>query len=659
MAIAPLKKINLISLKANESQVLEILYDFGGLQIISNSQTSADAAVLDRLSQFEYQLAQVKFALNFINRYRPEEKLTWREKLVRLANQGLAASPAKVSQLLADFDYIEKIKQIEELEAELNSVNLKINQRQADIQELTPWQKLTASYHSDPTAKIQVRLGTLPREKFSELLADQNYPHQALAEIQVFEQAGTVGIAIIFLSTVGSVLSELLATYDFQEVVLPSYDDSPANLLTSYRQESAALVAKQEQLIKKAAAAVSFEEKFKISHDYLSWQRDKLSARVQAAESQAVFSLTAWIEQARWGELEQALAKVTTDFHLFELPLAADEEPPVLLKNKPWVQPFESVTNIYGAPKSFELDPTPYLAPFFILFFGICLSDAGYGLLLAGLAYGLIKFLKLPVYKQGMFRLLIYAGLVTFVVGVLFGGYFGLVLEDLPNGVIKTVLLQLRIIDPVKNPLVMLVFALLLGGLQIIAGLLINIYYQFRRRDWQKLIDGGVWLFFIFGIVFWLVAQQVLDSELLQTVGRYWIYAGAAVLVLTQGRRNRNLFLRLPLGALSLYNLVGYFSDIMSYSRLLALGLSTGIIAMVVNIVAFLFKDMIPWIGWPVAILILVGGHLFNLAINALGSFIHSGRLQYVEFFPKFMEGGGERFKPLMKTAKYIDLNKN
>ena len=89
---------------------------------------------------------------------------------------------------------------------------------------------------------------------------------------------------------------------------------------------------------------------------------------------------------------------------------------------------------------------------------------------------------------------------------------------------------------------------------------------------------------------------------------------------------------------------------------ILALGLSTGIIAMVINIVAFLFKDMIPFIGWPVAIVILLGGHLFNLAINALGSFIHSGRLQYVEFFPKFMEGGGTRFKPLVKTAKYVDI---
>lgn len=107
---------------------------------------------------------------------------------------------------------------------------------------------------------------------------------------------------------------------------------------------------------------------------------------------------------------------------------------------------------------------------------------------------------------------------------------------------------------------------------------------------------------------------------------------------------------------MSLYGLVGYLSDVLSYSRLLALGLATGIIAMVINLIAVLFRDMIPYVGWAVAILILIGGHLFNLVINVLGAFIHSGRLQFVEFFPKFMEGGGARFKPLRRESKYVEI---
>ncbi|MDP3964967.1 MAG: V-type ATPase 116kDa subunit family protein, partial [bacterium] len=368
------------------------------------------------------------------------------------------------------------------------------------------------------------------------------------------------------------------------------------------------------------------------------------------------FSISGWVPEQRLGQLRGKLESVTENVATSELAIEEGEEPPVLLENNAVVSPFETVTNIYGAPKSTELDPTPYLAPFFILFFAICLSDAGYGLLLAGLSYGAIKLFKLPKENQGFFRLFVYAGIMTFVVGVLFGGWFGLVLEDLPENAITSLLLSLKVIDPVTSPLTMLVISLALGVVQIIVGITVNLYYQLKRKNLGRAFDAGAWLFFMFGVVFWLLAGQVFKQEGLQAVGLYWIYAALAVLVLTQGRRQKNIFMKLPSGILSLYSLVGYFSDVMSYSRLLALGLSTGIIAMVVNMVALLFRDMIPFVGWPVAVAILIGGHAFNLAINTLGSFIHSGRLQYVEFFPKFMEGGGSRFKPFAREAAYIHL---
>lgn len=657
MAVASLAKVGIISTKANEHQVMETLFDFGGLQIIDKSSSDSFAQdVLERLSQYEYQLSQVKFALNFINTNRPEEKIGWREKLVKLANHGLSYNPTEINKLINSFDYLARVKVIEELGVKLNEVNLKISQLKSEIAELELWEKLPNIYQSASFERIQVKLGIVARDKFVVLQSEQSLFKLPVVLTQVFEQNNNIGLAVIFLTDKASSILEILNQFGFKEVTLPDYSAPPRELVLEKKSELTQLAEELITLQQEAGNLVQYEEKFKLLHDYLTWQCEKLSARVQADESTSVFYLRGWVEKNRLSELHQVLKKTTPHYDLLELPLAENESAPVMLKNKSFVRPFESVTNVYGSPKSHELDPTPYLAPFFILFFGLCLSDAGYGLLLALLSYLAIVLLKIPKHKQGMFRLLIYAGIMTFFIGILFGGYFGIVLEDLPEGIIKTILLQLRIIDPVKDPLTMLIFALILGVMQIIAGVIINLYYQIIRRDWSKTFDAAAWLFLMLGIVFWLIAKQVLTSDILTTFGQYWIYAGVLVLVLTQGRKAGNIFLKLPLGFLSLYNLVGYFSDIMSYSRLLALGLSTGIIAMVINIVAFLFKDMIPFIGWPVAILILLGGHIFNLAINALGSFIHSGRLQYVEFFPKFLEGGGERFKPFFRTAKYIDL---
>ncbi len=658
MAQAKIIKIGILSLKDDERKVMDALYDFGGLQVIQREDMENERVLgLDDLSSLEYKLAQVKFALSFVASHKNDKKISFLEKMRRLGEGGIKVKESDIKKTLKEFDYLEIVKQTEELEAQLNQINLKIAQYENDIIELEPWKGLKAIYQTDENDRVQAKLGILSVDNFiacREKIAAEDL-NVALEKIS--ESENEIRVAVVFLREDAAQINNIFNEFLFKDVILPDYSLIPSDLITDRKKKIKNLKSERKHLLEAASDLSLYEEKLKIVFDYLTWERDKLAARLAAGETRLTFYLQGWVDKDRLADLKSLLQSATDYIYLTELELEDGEEPPVALKNKPFIAPFETVTNIYGAPKPEELDPTPYLAPFFILFFGICLSDAGYGILLALLSWSAIKIMKIPRAKQGMFWLLIYAGIVTFIVGVLLGGYFGIVLDDLPPSAIRDFLLSLRIIDPVKNPLTMLIFSLVLGGMQIIAGLLINLYYRLQRKDWGKAFDTGAWLFFIFGIVVWLVAGQVLKSPTLAATSKYWIYAGIVILILTQGRSTKNIFLKLPMGILGLYDIVGYFSDIMSYSRLLALGLSTGIIAMVVNLVAFLFKDMIPYVGWLVAIVILVGGHLFNLAINALGSFIHSGRLQYVEFFPKFMEGGGERFKPLVKRSKYIDLN--
>ncbi len=655
MAQAEIIKIGILGLKNEQEKIIDVLYDFSQLQI---TDVSEEGAMNDDISELDYKLAQIKFFLDFIGRYAPEQKVSLREKIIKAGSQGIDISKQEVNKLVEEIDYKKIVSQTEDIEEKINLKQSTIASLRSEIDELTPFNKLSFNYQISKSERLISKVGVFEKSRFEILLQKIAKDLLPVEITKVDENEREVRVSIIYLSDIAEELQILLTEAEYKEVSLPELDDTPKKVILDKQKNIAELNHEVENLAKEATKLFAYQEKMQIISDCLSWERDKLAASKMSSQGGQTFYLHGFIASDRLKNLEKRLGKKTANFEIVQLPIEEGEDIPVILRNNKVISPFEAVTNIYGAPKSDEFDPTPYLAPFFILFFGICLSDAGYGLLLGGFSFLAIKILKIPKDKQGFLRLLVYAGISTFIIGALFGGWFGLVLEDLPQNAVTNFLLSLRVIDPVKNPLIMLIFSLILGLLQVITGIIVNLYYQVTRKDWNKVFDAGVWLLFIFGIVFWIVSGNVLHDPILQIVGKYWIYVAIGILVLTQGRGQKNIFLKLPLGALSLYDVVGYFSDIMSYSRLLALGLSTGIIAMVINMVAMLFKDMIPFIGWPVAILILIGGHLFNLAINALGSFIHSGRLQYVEFFPKFMEGGGTRFKPFVKTSKYIDIYK-
>jgi V/A-type H+-transporting ATPase subunit I len=252
-----------------------------------------------------------------------------------------------------------------------------------------------------------------------------------------------------------------------------------------------------------------------------------------------------------------------------------------------------------------------------------------------------------------------YGGFVTFIIGALTGGWFGVVLEDLPEslGFAKRALTAIKIFDPVKDPITMLIISFVLGFIQIWVGIAIDMWWKIKNKQIiDGILDSGTWLYFLSVIVFYGATSFGLLPDSLKKIALYLLISGVVVIVLTQGRRQKNVFMKFLSGLGSLYGLVGYISDILSYSRLLALGLATSVIAMVVNLIGILFKDLVPVFGWILMILILVGGHTFNLVINVLGAFIHSGRLQFVEFFPKFFKGGGKIFKPFQRVSKYVSL---
>ena len=240
------------------------------------------------------------------------------------------------------------------------------------------------------------------------------------------------------------------------------------------------------------------------------------------------------------------------------------------------------------------------------------------------------------------------------------GSWLGDTLNYLPKSLlfIRVFLIdKLALLNPIKDPLPLLLISLSLGVIQIYTGFIIKFIANIKENKIKiGLMDQGSWLLLISGLLLFIIAGVIGSSQGFIIFTKYLIGAGILSIILTQGRANKNIILKIGGGILNLYDLIGYFSDILSYSRLFALGLSTAVLATVVNNLVLLSKDA-PFIGIILAILVFIVGHSFNMLLSGMSAFIHSTRLQYVEFFTKFYKGGGTPFKPFKTKTKYIKVH--
>lgn len=385
------------------------------------------------------------------------------------------------------------------------------------------------------------------------------------------------------------------------------------------------------------------------------WMNEIEAGRRAMKTTQSTVTLFGWIAKSLFDPLEKKLHKISPATALFHVEPAAGEQAPVLIKNPAWLKPFESVTLLYGLPQNGELDPTPLLAPFFILFFALCLTDAGYGLILAAAMAAFIWKKKLKLQDAPLWWLLMLGGIATFFVSIPFGGWFGMTADQAPAFLTETradgqMWFKGQIWNLGATPgitffqnlsivlgLIHLCFGMVLGGISKgLRGSWIEGFWV----DWTQLLLIGSGIGYVLAPAEWSTAL-------------YWgIWASLALVI--WGKGYGSVWYIRPLnGFLGLLNLaMGMMSNTLSYLRLLALGLVTGALALAVNLVAQQIGGFLPpALGVPATIIIYILGHTVNIALNVLGAFIHSGRLQFVEFFSQFFEGGGRQFNPFKRST--------
>ncbi|MFH1534067.1 MAG: V-type ATP synthase subunit I [Nitrospirota bacterium] len=659
MALAEMKKIQLLASAQHKDKILDILQNTGAMDVTEINEESElkpeTYKNLNKLQKTELTYANLEFAINLLSNY---------GKKKGLFDGPIETTMKEVVEKEKEFDYDSIIKECTKIEEDLTKAKNDITVRENNIQLYGAWKSLDIDLQViKDTDHTKVLAGSVKSILFNSLIEKTHKISDLISSDKIHEGDTEIYFILIFSKELEEEISKILSEHKFSEADFPQYNGKMSDYLTEQREnikDNQKIIEETEKELKNLAKSL---DDLKTVHDYFQWQKEKLETGRNFGETDHTFVIQGWVADANIPKLEEKLEKETKEFEISKIEPKEGEHPPVVLKSNKFMSPFEAVTRVYGLPRYDELDPTPFLAIFFIIFFALCLTDAGYGIIMFIVMALILKKFRLPEGIRNLVRLLMYAGIVTFFMGAIFGGWFGLTPDQVPEALTYTAengeqLFIFQKINAITNPILVLILSLALGFIQVLLGVVIKMVHDFRHNNKKDAILGtGSWVFMLTGIGFFIVTSAVPALNALAPVGKWWVIAAAGLLILTQGREKPSIIGKAVSGVLSLYGLVGYMGDILSYSRLLALGLATAIIGLAVNTVAALVGG-IPYVGWLIMAVVFIGGHIFNLLINALGSFIHSGRLQFVEFFTKFMEGGGQDFKPFSKKTKYVYIKK-
>lgn len=399
--------------------------------------------------------------------------------------------------------------------------------------------------------------------------------------------------------------------------------------------------------------------------DYYRIRAEKYEILGQLPQTRNTFALSGYVPAFQADKVVKEFSEKYDAVVETEM-IQEEEVPPVLLKNNGFSESVEGVLASFGLPGKGEMDPTFFTSVFYVFLFGLMLSDATYGLIVA-LACGilLVKCPRMATNLRKSIKLFFWCGISTLIWGIMFGGYFGDVVDVVSETFFghKVTIPALWFV-PLNDPMRLLLYSMLFGVIHLFTGLALKGYMCIRDGRYMDFVcDCVLWFLLLLGLIGMLLptelfagiaGAQIYFPEALKAAVKWMAIIGAVGIVLMSGRANKNFGVRIALGAYDLYGMTSWLSDVLSYSRLLALGLATGVIASVVNQMGSMGGKSI--IGVILFIVVFLIGHTFNIGINLLGAYVHTCRLQYVEFFGKFYEGGGKAFEPFMLKTKYVDI---
>lgn len=667
MAVLQMQRFSICALKKDRKAILEKLQALGVMEIDNSVIEDESLQKMDTMESrqvFEKQAVMAEHALDVLQKYVPE-KTSMLSSLEgkKLVNQW------EYEKIIQNRDVMSKrARELVNLNKEISENNANVVKLENQIESLAPWMSLEVPMTYGGTRSCAFLAGTMSRvmtmEEIRTAVAEHAPDLDAYDVTILSADKDLTYLAVVCLRKDAEKLEDALRASGFAR---PSQMVSkvPSELKKNLEEQIQKLNSKTKQIESRIAEYKDYRNDLRLFVDYYRIRAEKYQILGQLPQSKQTFFISGYVPEGAVPLLKQKIENAyncTVDVE----EIKEEEEPPVLLKNGKISSAVEGVLESYGLPHKGEVDPTQIMSVFYIVLFGMMLSDAAYGLLVSLVCFIALK--KFPRMAEGLaksIRLFMYCGISTLIWGVLFGGYFGNVVDIISEVYFgHKVMIPALWFVPLNNPMKLLIFSLGLGIVHLFFGLGLKGYSYIKSKDYMGfLCDVVFWYMLLVGLLLMLIPSDLFASiaqakivfpPFVNLLAKVLAIGGAVGLLLFAARDNKNFGLRLALGAYELYNITGWLSDVLSYSRLLALGLATGVIASVVNQMGSMMGTSI--LGVIGFIVVFIVGHTLNLAINLLGAYVHTNRLQFVEFFGKFYEGGGRPFNPFKQNTKYVDI---
>ena len=672
MAIVEMRKLSICASKKNRKHILEALQSMGCMEMSTFEVEDEALSTMDtkaQQAQYEKNAQIFDQALDVLDGYSTEKKGMALFSAKEPVDKGALKEVVKNQQ-----HYVRSAQKVLRQDKEIQECLGNIRKEEARIESLGPWMSLDVPMNAKGTKKTALLIGTISgilSEADVFAAAAEGLSDPPALNVQIISAENDVTcVAVLCLKTDAETVEASLRGIGFAR---PSQvlRKTPAEAVEASKEHIAGQEKKIEELKKQLSDAVSQRTKFKIAADYFRTRAEKYQILGNIPQSESAFFLEGWVP----APLSDAVQKKLSEEYgaLVEEEAVSEEEvPPTLLKNNRFSESAEGVLESYGLPTKGHVDPTFIMSIFYVFFFGMMFSDLGYGLLMAIVCgITLLKFKdRLSSGLHKMVKLFFWCGISTAFWGVMYGGLFG----DAPTVIAKTffgytgeeAVLKPLWFEPMAHPMKLLVWCMFFGVIHLYFGLAIKGWEYLKKKDIVGWISDVLsWYLFLTGLILMLlpsklfasIAGDAFDFSGLAKWGNVAVaitLIGLVIILVMQERSTKNWILRILLGAYDIYGVTGWLSDVLSYSRLLALGMATGVIANVINMMASMFGGGV--VGAILFIIIFVLGHSLNFGINALGAYVHTNRLQFVEFFGKFYEGGGKPFNAFKNEDKYIEL---
>jgi len=659
VSISPLTKVLFIAHREERTPFLKYIQEQGVVQITELAQRDVRESFPDlsredsgKLNDLVTLTSQIDFSINFLSPYK-------NKKSINPAFPGTGLRTTADLKSLADSVNIKKIiDTVFRLNRDLSEARNQVTRLESIEGTFDNWLGLEAPIESlketASTYQMLFMIFRVERKAIEEQLDGVGDLH-VLTPISISPNYSYYHF--VCHKDKRAAYEEVLTRLGAERETLPDYTGTFSQAHKKIEKEIRTVKDTIASLEAEAVKLAGERERLQALYDYYTIEKDREELHNELVSSAGAVYIEGWIPVKRVQEVRDHIRNAFKLVEMATFEHAEDDKPPILLKNNTLNRPFEIITSLYGMPNPKEFDPTPFFALFYMIFFATCLTDAGYGVVLTILLLFVVIKYRHSLGKNKIVHVLLIGSIFTIFLGAITGGWFGDLLPRLPEGSsLKNLGNSIIVLDPLKDTIKFMLFCIAIGVLQINVGMAIGFAKLVKNGESREAFVKMLWIFFI-NIAIVLVAEYMSPGMVPPVLVKVCIgiILAASLGIVLFSQPEESFFARVAWGLYNLYGCTGFLGDILSYLRLLALGLSTGIIASVVNLVAVMVGQ-VPYVGFVLAAVVFIGGHAFNIIINALGAFVHTTRLQYVEFFTKFYDGSGRPFKPFGISPKYMFL---